>query len=183
MTDVIERPQRQWSGGEATDPDCPARRHGTNSAWRRHGCRCPQAVAAHDRRLARQRESLAARRPRIRAQDLARRRRQCHDSRGYWRGPHTRVDRVNLMLLCSGFIDPATTARERMVAALRLSRTGNRAGTGLLEVAEIAERIGCGEKTVRFYLRRMPARLRDSRTKRRLADARWRAWRKHGNGW
>jgi hypothetical protein len=30
---------------------CPAQRHGGASAYRHHGCRCPQAIAAHARQL------------------------------------------------------------------------------------------------------------------------------------
>ena len=182
MTDLRERPQRQWAEREATDPACPARRHGTNSAWRRHGCRCPEAVAAHAAWLPTRRayEHTEPRRARQRVAETARRRAGGMDPRSHWRGPESRVDRINLTLLCSGFVDPATTPRERMVAAHRLARTGNRAGTGLLEIPEIAERIGCDTGTVRFYLKGMPERLRAKRTKRRLADVKWRAWHKHG---
>lgn len=123
--------------------------------------------------------------PRIRVEKRCRERRariKERDPRGKWRGPDERVNRINLMLLCSGFID-SPTSRELAVAALRLSRTGNQAGTGLLTVTDIAQRIGVNPNTLRHYFDQTLPRLRAQRTERRHADAVWRAWHKHGQRW
>lgn len=96
-----------------------------------------------------------------------------------WRGPDKRVSRINLMFLMSGFIDSPTT-RERQVAVWRLWGTPNQYGTGIITPAEIAERVGLKRNTVYQYMTRTRQALREQRTARRLADAKWRAWHKHG---
>lgn len=177
MTDVLET--GLWT--VPSDPDCPARRHRTRNAYRRHGCRCGEAVRAYQAFLDYQAAYRRARRRGKNATQVARRIGQGWDPRARHDGPRREVSRINLLLLCSGFVD-SPTVYERTAAVIRLSRTGNRAGTGLMSALEIAERIGCSEREV-VRCRRKREALRGQRTARRLADARWRAWRKHGNGW
>lgn len=164
-----------------SDPACPAVRHRTRNAHRNHGCRCREAVIAAEAFRDYQIAYKRARRRGDNAKRAARRFGTGWDPRLPYEGPRRRVSRINLMLLCSGFVD-SPTMYERMAATLRLSVRGNPAGTGLMSAREIAARIGCSARDVQRY-RGMPARLREQRTARRLADARWRAWRKHRNGW
>lgn len=175
MTDLMHKPG-MWT--VPSDPRCTAPRHRSRNAYRKRGCRCPEAAMAAE---AFRNQQIAYKQARRRSERVARKVGNGWDPRQPYEGPRRQVSRINLMLLCSGFID-APTQYERMAATLRLSRRGNAAGTGLMSAQEIAERIGCSAREVCRY-RRRPDELRRQRTARRLADARWRAWRKHGNGW
>lgn len=158
---------------------CIAGVHGTASAYRRHGCRCPQAVAEY-RTYRSKYIARGARNRRSWTYVLS------HDPRKRWRGPDSHVDRINLLLLMGGVIDNPTVT-ERMVAAIRLTRMPNRWGTGINTPKEVAAIIGeqSGDRITSLLERR--DRLRGQRTDRRLADARWRQARReravaHGRG-
>jgi hypothetical protein len=140
-------------------PGCGAEKHDTMAAWQA-GCRCELAEAKHEKRLAAQ---------------VAYRARQAPDPAELWRGPTTRVSRVTVLLLTTGFSDSPTT-REKQLAIETLARRGNIAGTGLLTTGEIAQRLGIADNTVRA-LRSQFRALRTTRTQRRLADVRSKAMR------
>jgi hypothetical protein len=84
-----------------------------------------------------------------------------------------RVNRFNLSLLMSGFVDMPTRG-ERMVAVIRLTGRANTAGTGILTTGEIADRLGTTLANVQYQRERVRM-LRSERTRRRLADVQWRA--------
>jgi hypothetical protein len=84
-----------------------------------------------------------------------------------FRGPRMRVNRFNLMLLLSGFVDSPT--RGEMVAAVHiLTRRGNRAGTGLLNWQEIADRLGVDDAVAHRHQRFIVEARRDRARRRRL---------------
>lgn len=150
---------------ETPDPDCTANTHrASDYAWRK-GCRCTDAKLAHRREVDRRRERAAeARTPAAAsAAELA-----ANDPRKPWRGPDMRVSWNNLLLLTGGFVDSPTTM-ERTVACLRLLGRG-------MDKAAVAERLRICDDTVDKARARV-VRLREERTERRLADARWRVMR------
>jgi DNA-binding CsgD family transcriptional regulator len=200
-----------WNSRPRTDPNCPAATHGTQSAWKKNRCRCPEAVAAHEAALALKRgaaspkpATVVALRPdcpsdkhdnqaayaagcrcplavqrharRLEVQRLTRlKRKETEDpySVQKWRGPQTRVSRVNVLLLTTGFSDSPTT-RERQLAIETLYRRGNRYETGFLTAGEIAVRLGITESYV-LALRADYRKLASERTARRIADVRAKA--------
>lgn len=85
-----------------------------------------------------------------------------------FRGPAMKVNPFNLMLLLGGCVDQPT--RGEMVAAVyRLSRRGNRAGTGIMNCQEISVRLGVDDGQVHRY-RRLAREFRDDRKRRRYLD-------------
>jgi hypothetical protein len=148
--------------------NCVAERHGPSEYAYRQGCRCPGSVAAYEAMRERDREIARAKHA-----EKAEREQAAADPREHWRGPDMRVNRTNLVLLLSGFVDRPTRG-ERIAAVHRLARTGNRFGTGLNDNVEIAARIGVSRETVRTLKAEIEG-LRINRTQRRLADVRWRA--------
>lgn len=191
MTDTMERTRpahNRVSAADCSDPACTARLHGTDVAWRRHGCRSAEAEADHERFLAGQRaserkaERLAAekaRRIRRRTQRILEQFADGWDPRERWRGPGTRVSRATLYdAFHLGIYDPGTK-RERQVLAWLMQKRPNRAGTGLMDNSEIAHRLGVGVDTIWRYNGER-RELREQRTSRRAADALWRAYHKHG---
>lgn len=140
---------------------CVADRHDSYLAWV-EGCRCPTSVEKREQYRAGIREQGRARtgggRP-------------WHQ----FRGPQMRVNRVNLILLLSGFVDNPTYM-ERVVAANILHRRGLNGRR--LTPGEIGERIGgYGSWCVAGYLKRF-AELAEKRTERRLADVKRKAARR-----
>jgi hypothetical protein len=115
-------------------------------------------VAAHETLVARRHAEAVARAEKRVGVEARRRDR--------WRGPDTRVNRINLMLLLSGFKDSPTYG-ERMIAAMRLERWGH-------DNEAIALRIDVPAKRIPQYRRRREE-FRATRTQRRLADVRWKA--------
>lgn len=137
------------------DGNCVAAWHGMSElAWKR-GCRCAGSIADHERHLAV-----------IRA-----RHRRKSDPRKPWRGPEQRVNALHLWMLVRGLRDEPTYGEE-LAAVYILMRRGNRAGTGIMQTKEIAERIGVSDTKVRSLKETIQNR-RASRTNRRRADAQW----------
>lgn len=149
---------------KAPDGSCTALGHGTESAYRRRGCRCEDAIKAYH--TAKERARIRHMRKRILTCQ--------YDPRIPWRGPDHRVSRFNLLLLMGGFVDNPTLG-ERTVAALRLSRMPHRFGQWINTPDDVARIIGeyDGHQVTKLIAR--VERLRASRTRRRLADAWWRA--------
>jgi len=179
MTDVLER----TATTTCSNPHCTARLHGTVRA-RRAGCRSAEAETAWRAYLERNALSQAvyrrdhAKQARRKARELARRMANGHDPRTKWRGPDCRVGRWTMVLLDLGAV-AVETKRERQVATWRMTGKPNRHNTGIITQAEIAELIGVTQSMVGRYVRDR-AKLREQRTARRLADAQWRAYHKHG---
>jgi hypothetical protein len=186
VTDLLERRYTGRPVTEPSDPACPARkpRHRTLTAYRRVGCRCPEAVQAHHHwyvrlygrppgRMSEARRGHIERLAAYHARPMAQRVAGGEDPRTRWRGPHTRVDRLTVDLLTAGFrfagIPP--TRREFQVAVWRLIAAG-------VQVPDIATIMGLTPGQVESC-RNARRVLRDGRTGRRLADAAWRAWHKH----
>lgn len=135
---------------------CSARGHDSRRAYDELGCRCPQATELH-------RETIA-RKPKRDRSDKE------HGYRGAvnYRLP---VDRINLLLLTAGLRDRPTLG-EYLAADVRLSRFRVPDGPfhgRRLETKEIAERLGCTDRTV-ARARAERIRLRDNRHLRRLQD-------------
>lgn len=113
------------------DPGCTATRHGSWSAYRRHGCRCPEitrrvrATKAWRATASRVRSTIP---PRIGPRD-------------------NQPDEVAVLRVISGERLPLTTA-DRNAAIDELDRRG-------LSAAQIARQIGCNQRTV---VRRRTAR-------------------------
>jgi hypothetical protein len=138
---------------------CVAAKHGSAAAYKEAGCRCPTAVV--------RREEV---RQAVSIRNAARRARQAIP-RGRWRAPNMRVDRTNLRLLLSGFVDSPTVGEKNAAVAI-LSKRGGR--TGLYNSTEIAQRIGVDPNTVRSISARIK-RLAETRAERRLADVKYKA--------
>lgn len=156
------RPRRQQGRSAvqlppAINPDgtCAAEKHHSYVAWLA-GCRCPHSV--------RRREEVQAS---VYARTTGRLQPWLK-----WRGTNMRVSRVNLLLLLSGFSDQPTYA-ERMVACLILSQRGS-ATAGPLGRQEIADRLHTTVERVASYLGKIEV-LAGERTRRRLADVKWKA--------
>jgi hypothetical protein len=157
-TDVGNRRTHKPAQVDA-DGNCIAVRHDSFAAYAMAGCRCPAAVARRDEVRAAEKARRVARR--LKAAKPA----------GRFRGPHTRVDRYNLRLLLSGFVDQPTNG-ERMAAVAILSQRGGR--TGLYNTTEIGQRIGVTAGGARQIQLRIE-KLRELRPMRRLADVEWKA--------
>lgn len=136
---------------------CRASTHGTRYAYQARGCRCPEAEAAYRNRT-RGRHDRALVRTR--------------DPRARWRGRQHRVSSISLWMLVRGMVD-RPTAGERLAAIAILEQRGSET-LGLLNDAEIGERIGTSADRVR-QLRALRDRMRGERAQRRLADAQWKA--------
>lgn len=157
-----------------TDGNCVAARHGTHYAYRYRGCRCPEAVALNDQKLALARQDRHRRK--APAADLG----GMHAApwRGDWRGRDMRVDRIELEMTVAGFRLPVSYGT-RVAAVITLSRiqVPDRdhpfTGRGLYGY-EIAERLGVDERLVQRY-KAWPAKARRQRAARRLADVKDRA--------
>lgn len=132
---------------------CVADKHDSVNAYS-WGCRCPGTVERYREALRRKAEA------------------DYRDPRYRWRGGKMAVDRNNLWMLLHGVVDSPTVA-ERMAAMIALE------GTHITESpwtsrpindAEIGERLGYRGSASVTRLRERRARLREQRTKRRLAD-------------
>lgn len=139
------------------DPDCPARMHPASMHGWRLGCRCPATVYEYNRAQAKKHER--ALRKAERAMTTA-----ANEVKG-WRVQY-RVSRNGLVLLREGFVDQPTPTERMLIAESRLA-LGE-------QVGEIGARIGVSGTCVAIYVSRR-GRLRDTRTARRLAEARYRA--------
>lgn len=134
---------------------CAAERHIPTDYSYYGGCRCPETLAAYDRRHA---DSLSTLRKKFGTTAQTNR----------WRQGDRMVDRNNLFLLVHGFIDRPTGGERLAATAILMQRNGR---NGPLEPAEIAERIGVNPHTIPSYVARM-RRLREERPLRKLADIR-----------
>lgn len=156
----------QWRAPDKarTNPACRARRHLTSGAYQ-DGCLCPEAASAHKAKQA------------GRVTQHARRRAYAAYRRFY--GPQTRVSRVGLLLMLAclpnarGFWDEATVRERQLVVAAMYRRIDPLTGE-LMGPLRIAELQGVDQESIRRY-RDSLITLREQRTQRRLARARWRA--------
>jgi hypothetical protein len=192
VTDMIEPPRTQVRYSQPLPGiGCPGRWHRTASAARRHDCICPPAVAAYRaervRIQARRQAGHGASAERLaemhRIVELRRQgglREQMAagiDPRERWRGRDCWVDELTVTLLAAGyrFAGRPPTTREFQLATWRLSAAG-------MNATDVAAALGVVEHTVGRY-REARYKLRAERTRRRHADALWRAWHKHGQRW
>lgn len=137
--------------------DCPAGSHDTLYAYENSGCRCLPARRAY----------------------------RLKNNGGYdetwrawnrWRGPKTRVDRLNLMFLTDG-VATVATQREKMLAIEELDR--RRVVNGpyrwrRMSNEEIGIRLGLSEASV-HRIRGLRVEAARRRAERRLSDLRWKA--------
>lgn len=167
------------------DGNCIAEKHHSTRAYRR-GCRCAKAIEVWEASQQRRRDPDRVRRGVAAASQWAREAQQAkrrtggrlsHDPRRQWRGGVMVVNRVNLMLLLSGFVDSPTRG-EKLAAVARLRSTLTRDGwyeaPRPLMNSEIAARIGTTDQTVGRMIG-MQQELAGNRALRRLADAQWKA--------
>jgi hypothetical protein len=193
VTDTLERAGTQVRyDTPLPGVECPGRWHRTASAARRHGCICPPAVAAYEVQLARKRVGNDGPGRGARAEWMAELNRRTAlrrhgnpreqmaaglDPREPWRGPSCRVDRLTVDFLMAGyrFAGSPPTMREFQIATWQLRAAG-------MNRDEISTRLGVVGRTVERY-RSARREQRAERTRRRHADALWRAWHKHGQRW
>lgn len=179
---------KQVSAAVDEDGRCIAPRHDSIKAYLMAGCRCPQAVRLNEYRVKRQKDrdraKKAAAYSRQFYQEVMRTKRLTGgrleaDPRRDWRGGIMAVDRNNLRWLLQGFVDSPTRG-ERLAAVCRL--WGDRPYAEVpwwsrprrMLDSELAAHIGTTPTTL-VRLHRLQGELRDRRTERRLADAKWRA--------
>lgn len=165
MTDMMER---------TGTGQCPVGKPHLHSdkAYHLRGCRHPDAIAAHERHLAKKREYECS--PDRLASKAAGAGYSSPDPRRPWRSGtrRTKVDRNALFLLLHGFAD-RPTKHELAVAAAIL--TGAIPGSDRpLKPEQAAERLGIQVHCLDEALRRITDH-REQRTQRRLADAQRRA--------
>lgn len=174
----------------AVDADgrCIAERHDSIKAYLLAGCRCPGAVRLNEYRIKRQKDrdraKKAAAYSRRYFQEIMRTKRLTGgrleaDPRREWRGGAMLVDRNNLRWLLQGFVDSPTRG-ELLAAICRLWDDRPYADVPWwsrprrMTTSELANYLGTTHATL-TRLHRLQGRLRDRRTERRLADAKWRA--------
>lgn len=136
----------------APDPACPAPdgRHGTSWRYSRWGCRCPDAVAAY---RAERRRRDAAYRARLRTGSWQRSSRARHNMTG---GRHG-IDPVAVERAAGGDRSLVLTAEERAAAVALLA-------SWRMTTAQIADRLGCTDRTVFRHLARLRATTSPSTT-------------------
>lgn len=151
------------------DGNCVAAKHGTHYAYRYRGCRCPEAVALNDQKLAQERQIRHEQNGDCDGLHAAR-------WRGDYRGKDMRVDRTELEMTIAGFRMPVSYGtRVAAVIALERVRVPHSPTAGRpLHDYEIAARLGVDERLMQRY-KAWPAKARAQRTARRLADVKDRA--------
>lgn len=203
MTDLMPEIARQER--TEVEPECTAEKHGrSNHAWLK-GCRCPGAVAAHERRKMQNRASnrrlpaqvdadgncIAERHDSARAyrrgcrcpESVAKYEQQLQRERvgdppwEYWRGAGTRVYRWNLFLAVHGFCAEPLNRGELMAAVHILLATPNRYGTGLNTITDVATILDVHRADV-WKATEEIRRRRARRDRRRLADVKLREYRR-----
>jgi len=133
-----------------TDPACPGRMHGTVSAYRRHGCKCPEVMerqrAYHLMLEARHREEIAAG---VRQPRPSRRPRPPVDEgdveAAFWAAKRRLP------------VPAGLTTAERVVLVHRLHLLPGTTWWGPMSAAEIGERIDRSTRQVQRYLSIDPA--------------------------
>lgn len=187
---IAEKRAQRKRAMSAAAGECMAATHGTRYAYEMSGCRCPKALAAHRKHAARANDAERARRARDYSLDYSHERMRAkrltggrldYDPRRVWRGGNAGVSTVSVLHVMAGYQIDATHA-EKMVAVLRLARRQvwdrgdwkTRPHWRAPQDQEIADVIGTSANNI-SRMRKRPAVLRENRTERRAADARWRA--------
>lgn len=167
------------------DGNCVAEKHNSRPAYLA-GCRCDPAFAAYEKWRLRKLDNNRNRRARAYSRQFEAEGRRVEritggrlvaDPRRQWRGGRMTVGRSALFWITRGmFLDEATTG-ERLVAMIRIEGTlvpDTPWSSRPINNMELGERIGLDDRQV-YRLRGLRDRLRDQRTRRRLADVRWKA--------
>lgn len=165
---------------------CAASKHDSRIAYITAGCRCPEATRRYEggrkHNVASKRRVEASRRSNadwLERSAWAKRMtggRLDRDPRDRWRGPKFRVDPTNLFFALTGGRITLNQG-EKLAAVLRVREVLMPAGPYRwreITSQEIAGRIGITEREV-SRVDVVQRRMREQRTERRAADAKWRA--------